>query len=52
MDILIRSALVQDSQPPLDIGIREGVIYTVRHTGRGDSRDRHPQKETGIQRRP
>ena len=29
MDILIRSALVQDSQPPLDIGIREGVIYKL-----------------------
>src|SRR2546423_1792044 len=26
MDILIRSVLVQDGQPPLDIGIREGVI--------------------------
>src|SRR5438309_7787928 len=29
MDILIRSALVQDGQPPVDIGIREGVIYKV-----------------------
>src|SRR6059036_1552188 len=29
MDILIRSALVQDGQPPLDIGIREGVIYKL-----------------------
>src|SRR2546422_1207351 len=29
MDILIRSVLVQDGQPPLDIGIREGVIYKL-----------------------
>jgi len=29
MDILIRSALVQDGQAPLDIGIREGVIYKL-----------------------
>ena len=29
MDILIRSALVQDGQPPLDIGIREGVTYKL-----------------------
>src|SRR5205809_618529 len=29
MDILIRSALVQDGQPPLDIGIREGVAYKL-----------------------
>jgi hypothetical protein len=29
MDILIRSALVQDDQPPLDIGIREGMIYKL-----------------------
>src|SRR5438034_9500601 len=29
MDILIRSALVEDGQPPLDIGIREGVIYNL-----------------------
>ena len=29
MDILIRSALVQDGQLPLDIGIREGVTYKL-----------------------
>src|SRR5438093_11733002 len=29
MDILIRSALVQDGKPPLDIGIRERVIHKL-----------------------
>ena len=29
MDILIRSALVQDGHPPLDIGIKDGVIHKL-----------------------